>query len=115
MSGTAGTTAEAERDEVMSDFFAGVMQLAADAQRRITGKASVRGGSRSLAMAVEAGFEPRLTYKVSEAARFTGIDRQTIYREHEAGRLELVIPRGSERGARVSVDELDRWIEENTR
>ena len=106
---------EAARDEVMSDFFAGVMQLAGDAQRRLTGKRSVRGGSRCLAMAVEAGFDPMLTYTVGQTAIYSGIDRQALYKEIREGRLHPVRPAGSDNGMRLSVDEMDRWMEESTR
>ena len=101
--------------DVLSDFFAGMMQLAGDAQRRLTGKQSVRGGSRALAMAVEAGLDPKLTYTVGQTAIYSGIDRQALYREIDAGRLRAVVPAGCERGMRVSVDDFDRWMEESTR
>lgn len=105
--------AEATAPEVMSDFFSGVMQLAADAQRRLTGSRMVRGGSRALAMAVEAGLDPKLAYTVTETARYSGISRSTLYSEHEAGRIAFVAPRGADRGFLVRVEEVDRWMEEN--
>lgn len=105
----------ATRTDILSDFFAGVMQLAGDALRRLTGKRSVRGGSRCLAMAVEAGFEPMLTYTVGQTAIYSGIDRQALYKEIREGRLHPVRPAGADNGMRVSVDEMDRWMEESTR
>lgn len=100
--------------DVLAEFFSGVMQTAAEAQRRLTGSRMVRGGSRALAMAVEAGLDPQMAYTVAETARYSGIPRTTLYAEHEAGRLAFVIPRGQERGAVIRVEELDRWMEENT-
>lgn len=70
-------------------------------------------GSRALAFAIEAGLPPRMAYTVDQAASFTGLDRKTLYTEHDAGRLKFVLPKGNQRGNRISVDELDRWMEEN--
>ena len=70
-------------------------------------------GSKSLAFAVEAGLPPQMAYTVQEAARFTGVDVQTLYREHTAGRIRFVLPKGNVKGNRIRVDELDRWMEEN--
>lgn len=105
---SAPVTTEAD---VLSGFFAGVMELAADAQRSLTGSRMVRGGSRCLAMAVEAGLPPQMAYTVAETARYTGINRSALYAEHEAGRLAFVVPRGQERGAVIRVEEMDRWME----
>lgn len=99
--------------DVLSGFFSGVMQLAADAQRSLTGARMVRGGSRCLAWAVEAGLPPQMAYTVAETARYTGLPRSTLYAEHEAGRLAFVVPRGAERGAVIRVEEMDRWMEES--
>lgn len=99
--------------DVLSGFFAGVMQLAAEAQRSLTGARMVRGGSRCLAWAVEAGLPPQMAYTVAETARYTGLPRSTLYTEHEAGRLAFVVPRGAERGAVIRVEEMDRWMEES--
>lgn len=99
--------------DVMSDFFAGVMQLAADAQQRLTGKRALRCGSEAMAVAVEAGFPPRMAYSVKEVSEFTGISRSQLYKEHDAGRLRWVIPAGSTKGAVISVAEIDRWMAEN--
>lgn len=70
-------------------------------------------GSRALAFAVEAGLEPRMTYTIDDTAKYSGLDRKTLYQEHEAGRIKFVLPKGNVRGNRVSVDEMDRWLEEN--
>lgn len=104
------TTTEAD---VLSAFFTNVMQFAAEAQRSLTGSRMVRGGSRCLAMAVEAGLPPQMAYSVAETARYTGVSRSALYAEHEAGRLAFVVPRGQERGAVIRVEEMDRWMEES--
>lgn len=70
-------------------------------------------GSRALAFAVESGLKPQMAYTVADTARYSGIDDKTLYRERDAGRLRMVIPRGSEKGYRITVDEMDRWMEEN--
>lgn len=114
VTGAPGAEAPAVGDaDVMSDFFSGVMQLAAEAQRRLTGSRIVRGGSRALAMAVEAGLPPQMAYSVAETSSYTGIPRSTLYREHDEGRIAFLVPRGNERGAMIRVEEVDRWMEEN--
>ena len=102
-------------DEVISEFFSEVMRLAAEAQQRITGAREVAGGSRCLAWAVKAGLPPQMHYTVADTARYSGIDKQTLYREHDAGRLPWTQPRGREKGARIAVEDMDRWLEDNTR
>ena len=109
---SAPSPAATEAD-VLSEFFSGVMRLAADAQRRLTGSRMVRGGSRCLAMAVEADLPPQMAYTVSQTVRYTGLSRSTLYDEINAGRLASVLPRGSERGRVIRVEEMDRWMEEN--
>ena len=42
-----------------------------------------------------------------------GVDVNTLYHEHDAGRLDFIIPKGKSRGARIKVDEVDRWLNEN--
>lgn len=106
-------TAPPEGDDVLMEFFENVMQASADALKRIRGKRSCRLGSPVLAMAVEAGYSPQMAYTIADAAKITGVDKQTFYREHDAGRIRWIVPRGSERGARITVEELDRWMEEN--
>lgn len=72
-------------------------------------------GSRTLGFAIAAGFPPRVAYSVNDMAKITGVDVQTIYAERKAGRLRAIIPLGSEKGFRVPVEEMDRWLEQNTR
>lgn len=71
-------------------------------------------GSRALAFAVEAGFGLKMAYTVHETARYSGIDVKTLYEESKAGRLRMILPKGSNKGMRIAVDEMDRWMEENT-
>lgn len=111
MAETAPAVTEAD---VLSEFFSNVMQFAADAQRRLTGARMVRGGSRCLAWAVEAGLPPQMAYTVAQTARYTGLTKSTLYDEINAGRLASVLPRGSEKGRVIRVEEMDRWMEENT-
>lgn len=70
-------------------------------------------GSRALAFAVEAGLRPQMAYSVAETARYSGIDAKTLYEERSAGRLRMVLPKGNSKGNRITVDEMDRWMEEN--
>lgn len=70
-------------------------------------------GSRALAFAIQAGMPARMTYNVADTARYLGIDVKTLREEHRAGRLAFIIPVGQERGARIRVDEVDRWLDEN--
>lgn len=70
-------------------------------------------GSRALAFAMQAGLPPRMTYNVSDTAKYLGVDVKTLREEHKAGRLAFIIPVGQERGARIKVDEVDRWLNEN--
>lgn len=111
MSKTAPAMTETD---VLSEFFSGVMTLAADAQRSLTGARMVRGGSRCLAWAVEAGLPPQMAYTVTQTASYTGLTKSTLYDEINAGRLASVLPRGSEKGRVIRVEEMDRWMEENT-
>ena len=109
----AGQDPPAADADVMAGFFEAVMQAAGDALQKLTGKRASRGGSRALAMAVEAGLPPQMAYTVAETARYTGIDKQTFYKERDAGRIQMVMPRGAEKGWRITVAEVDRWMEEN--
>ena len=111
MSKTAPAMIEAD---VLSEFFSNVMRFAAEAQRNLTGARMVRGGSRCLAWAVEAGLPPQMAYTVADTARYTGISKSAIYDEINSGRLASVLPRGSEKGRVIRVEEMDRWMEENT-
>lgn len=69
-------------------------------------------GSRALAFAIAAGLPPCMAYTVSETARYMGLDVQTLYNEHAAGRMAFILPRGQSRGNRIAVDEVDRWMDE---
>ena len=70
-------------------------------------------GSRALAFAMQAGLPPRMTYNVSDTAKYMGIDVDTLYYEHDEGRLAFIMPKGKSRGYRIKVDEVDRWLAEN--
>lgn len=91
-----------------------VEELGRELRRRLS-EAPFPCGSRSLSFAVEAGLLPARAYTVAETARYSGIDERTLRNEHEAGRLRFVMPNGTARGYRISVDEMDRWMEENQR
>ena len=95
-------------------FVAQVGALAAAVREQVRSAASPMA-SRTLAYAVAAGFPPRVAYSVREMAEITGIDLQTIYAENRAGRLRCIKPANCERGLRVPVDEMDRWLDANTR
>ena len=90
-----------ELDEVISNF-----------KRRVA-EQPMPCGSRALAFAMQAGLPPRMTYNVADTARYIGVDVNTLYHEHDAGRLDFIIPKGKSRGARIKVDEVDRWLNEN--
>lgn len=70
-------------------------------------------GSRALAFAVAAGLRPQMSYTVEQTARYSGIDKKTLYEERNAGRLRFVLPAGNSKGNRIMVDEMDRWMREN--
>lgn len=89
------------------------LERAVDAFRRRMADNPYPCGSRALAFAVQAGLPSRMTYNVSETARYTGVDVKTLRSENEAGRLDFIIPEGKERGARIAVEEVDRWLNEN--
>lgn len=114
MTGDEHGTATAAEADILSAFFESVMQFAADAQHSLTGARMVRGGSRCLAWAVKAGLPPQMAYTVAQTARYTGLSKSAIYDEINSGRLASVLPRGSEKGRVIRVEEMDRWMEENT-
>ncbi|MCI6273929.1 MAG: excisionase family DNA-binding protein [Tractidigestivibacter sp.] len=91
-----------------------VDELGMELRRRLS-EAPMPCGSRSLSFAVEAGLPPARAYTVSETARYSGIDARTLRAEHEAGRLRFVMPNGATKGYRISVDEMDRWMEASQR
>lgn len=90
-----------ELDEVIANF------------KRRMAEQPMPCGSRALAFAMQAGLPPRMTYNVSDTAKYLGVDVKTLREEHKAGRLAFIIPVGQERGARIKVDEVDRWLAEN--
>lgn len=90
-----------ELDEVISNF------------KKRMAEQPMPCGSRALAFAMQAGLPPRMTYNVSDTAKYMGIDVKTLYEEHDAGRMAFIMPKGKARGYRIKVDEVDRWLDEN--
>lgn len=90
-----------ELDEVIANF------------RKRMAEQPMPCGSRALAFAMQAGLPPRMTYNVSDTAKYMGVDVKTLYEEHDAGRLAFIMPKGKSRGYRIKVDEVDRWLAEN--
>ncbi len=90
-----------ELDEVIANF------------RKRMAEQPMPCGSRALAFAMQAGLPPRMTYNVSDTAKYMGVDVKTLYEEHDAGRLAFIMPKGKSRGYRIKVDEVDRWLNEN--
>lgn len=90
-----------ELDEVIANF------------RKRMAEQPMPCGSRALAFAMQAGLPPRMTYNVSDTAKYMGVDVKTLYEEHDAGRLAFIMPKGKSRGYRIKVDEVDRWLSEN--
>ena len=72
-------------------------------------------GSRALAYAMAQGLPPRMTYTVAETSAYTGVPMSTLRDEMAAGRIHATLPHGQDRGQRIRVDEVDRWMEESTR
>lgn len=68
--------------------------------------------SRALLFAVAAGLPPQMTYSVEQTARYLGVTKSVIYREHDAGRIKFVLAVGNSKGNRINVDEVDRWLNE---
>lgn len=69
-------------------------------------------GSRALAVAVESGLEPRMCYRVDDAAKFIGLTPAALCKEIDDGRLRAFRPAGLKRGLFIKVTEIDRWMEE---
>lgn len=69
--------------------------------------------SRAIAFAIQAGLPPQMAYTVADTAKYTGLGVRTLYAERDAGRLHMVLPKGSSKGNRIAVDEMDRWMREN--
>lgn len=72
-------------------------------------------GSRALAFAMQAGLPPQMAYTVAQTAFYTGVDEKTLRSENRAGRINFIMPAGKERGYRVPVGEVDRWMGEQGR
>ena len=53
-----------------------------------------------------------LMVTVADAAKELGLDAKTLYKEHDAGRLEFTRIRGCTKGYRIRRDELERWAEQ---
>jgi hypothetical protein len=49
----------------------------------------------------------RLAYTVNEAAAIAGVNRRTLYKERQAGKLTMVIVQGR---TMIKADELRRWV-----
>ena len=90
-----------ELDEVISNF-----------KRRVA-EQPMPCGSRALAFAMQAGLPPRMAYTVPQTAMYTGVSKETLKAEAEAGRIAFFKPNGKERYSMVKVDEVDRWLNEN--
>ena len=100
------------QDDPLDMLLESIEKLVADTKKSIAEK-PLPCGSRALSFAIEAGLKPQMAYTVSETARYTGLDVNTLYRERNAGRLKFVLPNGSSKGNRIMVDEVDRWMQEN--
>ena len=49
------------------------------------------------------------------ASSYTGVPMSTLRDEMAAGRIHATLPHGQDRGQRIRVDEVDRWMEASTR
>lgn len=67
--------------------------------------------SRALQFAIAAGLKPQMAYTVRQTALYSGVPRSTLYAEHKAGRLKFKTY--GKRNALISVEEFDRWMNEN--
>ena len=65
----------------------------------------------TLSIAMAAGLPAKITYSVAECGKFTGLGQDKLRRDHEKGRIDFIEPDG-ERGARISVFELDRYLKD---
>ena len=100
--------------DALIDFKRQLDSIYEDFERR-TREQPAPCGSRALAYATACGLKPRMSYTVSETAAYSGIDYQVLNREHREGRLAYVMPAGQTKGARITVEEMDRWMRENER
>lgn len=65
----------------------------------------------SLSIAMAAGLPAKMTYTVAECGKFTGLGQDRLRRDREKGLIDFIEPDG-ERGARISVYELDRYLKD---
>lgn len=65
----------------------------------------------SLSIAMTAGLPAKMTYTVAECGKFTGLGQDRLRRDREKGLIDFIEPDG-ERGARISVFELDRYLKD---
>lgn len=65
----------------------------------------------SLSIATAAGLPVQITYTVAECGKFTGLGQDRLRRDREKGLIDFIEPDG-ERGARISVFELDRYLKD---
>lgn len=105
-------TNAAEMPDALSTFISEVEESMAKLKKSLAENPQPCG-SRALSFAMQAGLPPRMTYTVSDTAKYTGLDVKTLYEEHDAGRLTFIMPKDKQRGYRVRVVEVDRWMLEN--
>ena len=105
-------TNAAEMPDALSTFISEVEESMAKLKKSLAENPQPCG-SRALSFAMQAGLPPRMTYTVSDTAKYTGLDVKTLYEEHDAGRLSFIMPKDKQRGYRVRVDEVDRWMLKN--
>lgn len=65
----------------------------------------------TLSIAMAAGLPAKMTYTVAECGKFTGLGQDRLRRDREKGLIDFIEPDG-ERGARISVFELDRYLKD---
>lgn len=65
----------------------------------------------SLSVAMAAGLPAKMTYTVAECGKFTGLGQDRLRRDRDKGLIDFIEPDG-ERGARISVFELDRYLKD---
>lgn len=65
----------------------------------------------TLSIATAAGLPVQMTYTVAECGKFTGLGQDRLRRDREKGLIDFIEPDG-ERGARISVYELDRYLKD---
>lgn len=100
-----GTGAGNQYDEFLSD-----VQKALEKLKRSNDEFTPICGSPAMSAAIASGLKPRMTYTVAETSSYTGISRDKLYRDHERGAISF-IDTGGERGSRILVTEVDRYLE----